>query len=222
MAYHPPISGSAVPGQQRASTGMSTYGSGNPMGGIYSYGAANPYGPYATLPHGGSSSTTSTSTPGNPQNSAALKFLNSVVSGDTLPYGQQQQDALYGQASGMNAAAEAAQNNQAQDAASAGGASPNDPSLQSQYRQNMARRQTGNQRAMGDIQSKAGSENFGARSNAAGQILGAEQANLDREERQRMQAMSALSNMYGNMNNQGAVPSGGMWQYTGTSGSYGR
>lgn len=192
------------------------------LGPIQSYGYANPLGPYAAL--GTQSSSSGKSPTGtSPQNSAALEFLNSVVSGNTLPYSQQQQDAMYGQASGMNAAAEAAQNQQAEEAAAAGGASPTDPSYQSQMRQNMARRQTGNQRAMGDIQARAGSENFGARTGAAGQILGAEQANADREERQRMRAMSMLGDMYGNMNSRSTVqPQSGMWQFSGTTGSYGR
>ncbi len=215
-----PIAGSAVPvNQQMGGNRQSSYGSG--LGGIQSYGYANPAGPYAGLNGGGSASATSTT--GSPQNSAAMQFLNSVVSGQQLPYSQQQQDAQYGQASGMNAAAEAAQNQEAQDSASSGGASPTDPSYQSQQRQNMARRQSANQNAMGNIQSQANSQNFGARTGAAGAILGAEQTAADRAERQRMQAMGMLGNMYGNMNSKSTTqPQGGMWQYGGTSTGYGR
>lgn len=202
---------------------QSTYGGG--LGGIQAYGYANPYGPYAMLnkaPGAGGTASSSSSTATNPQNSAAMQFLNSVVSGNTLPYGQQQQDAMYGQASGMNAAAEASQNEQVDGALASGGASPTDPSAQSAYRQNAARRQTGNQRAMGDIQAKATSENFGARTGAAGAMLGAEQNALDRQERQNLSAMSMLSGMYGGRGggNSSAPNSNGMWQFSGAPAGY--
>ncbi len=203
------------------------------LGTVYQYGHQNPGGPmalatgqYGASPSQLASGSSSQSSTPSPQNSAAMAFLNSVVSGQELPYGQQQQDAMYGQASGMNAAAEAAQNQEAEGAASAGGASPTDPSYQNQMRQNMARRQTGNQRTMGDIQAKAGSENFGARTGAAGAILGAEQNALDRQERQNSKAMGMLSGMYGyggggqssGGNNFGGT--GGMWQYSGAPAGY--
>ncbi len=180
-----------------ASGYQSTYGAG--LGGVQAYGYGNPYGPYAGLNKapgvGGTSSSSSTSTPA-PANTAAMNFLNSVVSGGTLPYGQQQQDAMFGQASGMNAAAEASQNSEANDSASTNGASPTDPSLQNQFRQNAARRQTGNQRAMGEIQSKAGSANFGAQANAAGELMNQDRFNQDLAARQSGQAMSMLSQRY--------------------------
>lgn len=197
-----------------ASGYQSTYGSG--LGGIQAYGYGNPYGPYAMLQKapalGGSSSTSSGST--NPANSAAMDFLNSIVSGTQLPYSQQQQDAQYGQASGMNAMAEQNQNDQTDQAAAASGASPTDPSLQSQYRQNAARRQTGNQRAMGDIQSKAHSANFGAQADAAGQLLGEDRFNRELAQRQNGQAMNMLSNRYGGMNSGGRNTPGDYGQFS--------
>ena len=153
--------------------GMATMGGG--AYGIQPNGNAA-LGPYSFLPGaqqaGGNSGsfmqTAPMMAPGNPAAGAGgSSFLQGVVNGSNLPYSQQQQDSLYASASASNAQAEQEQNNQARSQAAAGGASPTDPSLNSVTQQNAARRQGANQTALGDIQSQAGSANFGAQAGAA-------------------------------------------------------
>ncbi len=150
---------------------QSTYGSG--LGGIQAYGYGNPYGPYASLPHaagtaapGGVGGTTSTATAG-PTNSA-MDFFGQVLSGQKLPYGKTQTDSLYSSASDMAAQAEGSQMQQALAGAAAGGAAANDPSMRGMRANLMAQRQGANQKSRQDIDSKAGSANFGAQMDAAG------------------------------------------------------
>jgi hypothetical protein len=212
-----------------AAAGGATYGG---LGTIGAYGLNEngmpAMGPYASLnamnnfggrPGAGGSGGSASFVGGgpgaqDPQSSAATDFLNSVISGNKLPYGQDQQNALMGQASAQNAAAEAQQNQGAQDAAVQGGSSASDPSLQSQYRQNAARRQTGNQRAQGDIQSQAGSANFAAQGAAAGALLSHQERGAAMQQQQsqfgaqmgmaqNQQAQGFLSNYFGGQHNQG-------------------
>lgn len=195
--------------------GVDQYG--NPSAGPYAslnqlsglgYGYNGGQRPSTGSPGGGVVGGASGTSYGNPADNAATSFLHSVISGDKLPYGQEQQAALFSQSSAQNAAAEAQQNQASQDAAVQGGASATDPSLQSQYRQNAARRQTGNQRALGDIQSQAGSANFAAQGQAAGALLHhgeimdansqqASQFNQSMNAAQAAQAQNMLSNYYG-------------------------
>lgn len=148
---------------------QSTYGAG--LGGIQQYGYANPYGPYSGLAKattgggmptaGGGSSTTTTG------NADAEAWLKNVMAGNNLPFSPQQQAAMLTQQSDMGAAAESARNQSLDANAAASGASGRDPSLQGAKAANFAARQVGNQRAAGDIATKANSANFGAQMNAA-------------------------------------------------------
>lgn len=146
----------------------------------------------------------------SPTDTAASKFLNQVISGQQLPMGTQQQNAMLAQQSAMSAAAEAQQNASAQQAASQGGASASDPSLQGVYRQNAAARQGANQRAAGNIAAQANMANFGAQANAAGAMLrhGEAEDALNSQESmfnrslanaQSQQALGYLSNYLGGM-----------------------
>lgn len=164
--------------------------------GIQTYGYQNPYGPFLGLPRadgtGGTSNSTST-TPGG-QNSAALKYLEGTLSGQNTPYNEQTRNAMYAQASGMNAAAEGAQNRQLQESIAMGGASPTDPSAQNAMRQSMAQRQGANQQAMGDINRTANIANERFRMDAAGQLM-AHDAAIRSENR--AATNSALNYLYG-------------------------
>jgi hypothetical protein len=127
VAYNP----GSRPGVQ------STYGGG--LGSVFQYGHANPYGPTLGLnqrpgQRPAASSSQQSSTAPRPE-SAALSYLTGTVQGQNAPYNQQAIDSQYSQASGMNAAAETAQNTQAAEQAAAGGASPTDPSYQAAQRQ---------------------------------------------------------------------------------------
>lgn len=159
-------------------------------------------GPYAML------GTTSVAQSGAGQlsggNQAAQGFLNGVLNGSNLPYGATQQAAMLGQSSAMNAASEAAQNKLSMANATAGGASPTDPSLQSSMAQNMAQRQNSNQNAAGNIAAQAGSANFNAQQGAAGGLLqnGIQQQELGLQaqgmaNQQRNTAMGYLSGIMG-------------------------
>lgn len=151
---------------------QSTYGQG--LGGIQAWGYANPLGPYAGLQNntpgaGGSGSGSSTAAP---VASGADKWLEDVLAGKNLPFSPEQQAAQLTQQSDMSAAAEGARNEQAGAAASAGGSSGRDPSLQGAKMNSLARRQTDNQQAAGNIAAQAGQVNFGAQMNAANTLSG--------------------------------------------------
>ena len=154
-------------------------------------------GPYAMLSSQSQSGSPAGQLSGG--NAQAQSFLSGVLNGTNLPYGQQQQTAMLGQASAMNAASEAAQNKLAMANATAGGASPTDPSLQS----SMAQRQNQNQNAAGNIAAQAGSANFNAQQGAAGGLLqnGIQQQELGLQaqgmaNQQRNTAMGYLNGMY--------------------------
>lgn len=126
---------------------------GTPIGGAAGTGAAG----------GGASSTTT-------GNADAEAWFKDVMNGKNLPFGPAQQAAQLTQQTDMNAAAENARNGQLDANAAAGGASATDPSFQGAKAANFARRQTDNSKAAGQIASQAGSANFGAQANAAGQL----------------------------------------------------
>lgn len=163
----------ASTGTQVSSNTQSTYGGG--LGPIYTYGHANPYGPYSFLPRpgqsppiiggsrpGGSGSTTTTS-----GNADAEGWLGKVLTGDNLPYNQQNINAMTGQQANMSAAAEAGQNQQLTQQAAASGASASDPSMKFAQRQNMDRRQQANMQAKQNIEAQAKQQNFNAQLQAA-------------------------------------------------------
>lgn len=190
-----------------ASMGPYSFLPGGQRGGQGGYGGYGGYGSSGIRPMPGMGGGTNINTTG------AQGFLNGVVSGNNLPYSQQQQDSLYASASSSNAQAEQEQNNQARQQAAAGGASGTDPSLNSVTQQNAARRQGQNQTALGDIQSQAHSANFGSQSGAATGLLnaGVQMAGLNERAsefgqglqfQQNQSAQRMLGNMYGGGGNQ--------------------
>jgi hypothetical protein len=180
---------------------QSTYGAG--LGNVYQYGYENPYGPFLGMQ--GTQQRPSTGAPeggagisGGGGDSAARQYLTGVVSGQNTPYNQSTKDSLYSQASGMNAAAEAARNKQLTEQSAMGGASPSDPSYQRLIRQSMAQRQGANQQAMGDIERTANLANQQTQQQAAGTLLGSEDERyaLSQGMNQRASQM-ALGYLYG-------------------------
>lgn len=179
-----------------ASGYQSTYGSG--LGNIYQYGAQNPSGPMLGLnkPQGGAGGLASSTKPTS--ESVAQKYLTGTVQGQNAPYNPAAINSQYSQASGMNAAAETAQNNRLNETAAAGGASANDPSAVAARSQNMAMRQGANQRAMGQIESQASMANQQAQQQAASTLLGSEDRNSALDKGHGAQAQqAALSYLYG-------------------------
>lgn len=193
--------GSAVPGQQRTSTGMSRYGAGSTMGPMYQFGSANPYGPYATLNRGGGGGAPASgagSTGGSGADSAARQYLTGVVQGQNTPYNQTTRDSMYSQQSGMAGAAEAGRNQQLAEQAAVGGASPSDPGYQRLIRQSMAQRQAQNQQSMGDIDRTANLANQAAQSDAASRLLGSEDERFALQQGFNQRAtQAALGYLYG-------------------------
>ena len=182
-----------APPHWNARNRQSGYGQSNGLGPIYQFGAANPAGPYAGLdraPGAGG--------PAGGAESAAMKYLSGVVSGENTPYNESTRSSMYSQASGMNAAAEGAQNAQLQSSIAAGGASSTDPSAMTALRQNMAARQGANQRSMGDIDRTANLANQGAQQQAAGTLLSNETAREMAMKSQNQSASNAaMSYLYG-------------------------
>jgi len=101
---------------------------------------------------------------------SAQQWLNDVLSGKNLPFNAQVQAQQISQASDMNAAGEAARNNQIDANAAAGGASARDPSLQGAKAANFARRQTDNQTSARDIMERGVGLNFNAQAGAASEL----------------------------------------------------
>lgn len=188
-----------------ASNNSTPYYSG--LGNVYQFGAANPYGPYVGLnraPTGGSTGGSSGSSTNRPAgNSTALSYLEGVVGGQNTPYNEQTRNSMFSQASGMNAAAEGAQNQQLQAAFAMGGANPNDPSAQNAMRQNMAQRQGANQEAMGAINRTANLANQGAQQSAAGTLLAHETA---MNAQNQAASNAALGYLYGGGGRQSSGP----------------
>lgn len=222
MPAYPTMPGYGFSPNQSSGGGSAQYpGLGGPIGAYGQGPGGMSLGPYSFL--GGSSSGGSPAGTLSGGNQQAQQFLSGVLSGSNLPYGQQQQTAMLGQASAMNAASEAAQNRLAQSNATAGGASPTDPSMQGVMAQNMANRQNSNQNAQGQIMANAGSANFNAQAGAAGGLLqnGIQQQELGLQaqgmaNQQRNSAMGYLSGMMGGGGSRGGGNQG--WQgYAGTS-----
>lgn len=174
-------SGSAVPLYQQVNTGTRQSGYGSGLGGIQQFGYGNPMGPYAGLSNGWGSApatggTTAPATGGGTgaAESTARKYLEGVVQGQNTPYNEATRNSMYSRASGMNAAAEGAQNRQISEQAAMGGASPRDPSYAGLMRQSMAQRQGANMQAAGDIDRTANLANQEAQYNAASRLMGSE------------------------------------------------
>lgn len=197
MPYQP--GGSAVPYAQQGVGNLNanrtqSYGAG--LGGIYQYGRANPYGPYSGVaragqspginPAGGSR-TTASSGPGGGED-----FLRGVVGGQNLPFSPFTQNQMMGQQADMTAAAESANLQQLNEDAAVGGASANDPSLQSGRRQLQSTRQNQNLQAQRAISAQAGQANFGAQMDAARAL---QQAQMTREGWGQQSQLAALGFM---------------------------
>lgn len=195
----------------QASGYQPTYGGG--LGNIYQFGHQNPAGPYVGLQRpGGSTGSAASSSAGPRPESAALSYLTGTVKGQNAPYNQQVQGSQYAQASGMNAAAETAQNQQQQAQAAAGGAGANDPSAVAARNQNMAMRQGANQRAMGQIQSTANLANQQAQQQAATTLLGSEDRRDALAQGHSAQAQqAALGYLYGGAQGQSTPSTHGMF-----------
>jgi hypothetical protein len=199
-------SGQARPG----STSSPTYGQ---LGPIQAYGYANPAGPYAGLQQANKPGSTGASSGiSGGADSAATKYLQGVVGGQNTPYNESTRNSMYSQASGMNAAAEGAQNQQAQEAMAMGGASSTDPSAMSVLRQNMASRQGANQRAMGQIESTANIANQQAQQQAANSLLAADTA---KNAQNQAASQAAMNYLYGGS---GGGSSNGGNNFTGGTG----
>ena len=200
------------------------------LGPIMAYGYANPAGPYAGLPQAnrpgtaltaqgiaaavsGAGSGTGSGISGG-ADGAATKYLQGVVSGQNTPYNESTKSSMYSQASGMNAAAEGAQNQQAQEGIAMGGASSTDPSAMSVLRQNMANRQGANQRSMGQIESTANIANQQSQQQAANSLLAADTA---KNAQNQAASQAAMNYLYGNGGGGGGGNSGGN-NFTGGTG----
>jgi len=162
-------------------------------------GAAARYTPGSTATQtGGGVTGTSSSTymggrwVGNP-NETAMQYLNSVIRGEELPFGQAQRSAQMSEAASMTAAAERAQNGMIDNSIASGGASASDPSVQNARRAAMASRQSNNVQAVRALNSEADKTNFNARLQAAGMAA----------EMQRNAALDALRAMQGYNNTRG-------------------
>jgi hypothetical protein len=131
--------------------------------------------PVTTTPGGGGGTGSGGSGSGSGSSgtpSPAEQWLNDIISGKNLPFNAQVQAQQLTQQSDMNAAGEAARNDQLMAGAAAGGASANDPSLQGAKAANFARRQTDNQTSAREIAQTGALANFNAQSGAAGTVAG--------------------------------------------------
>lgn len=138
------------------STAQPTMALGGP---IKQFGYQNPNGPFGGVGAGGAG-----------QSGAGSQWYEGVLKGDNLPYSPFAIKNLESQATDMNAAGEAARNEQMVGQAAASGASASDPSLQGAKLNSMARRQTDNTQSVNDIQSKANQANFAAQAEAAARM----------------------------------------------------
>lgn len=127
----------------------------------------------------------------------ATSYMDSVISGQNVPYNQGTKDAEMSKATDMAGAAESANNQRATSAAVQGGASGKDPSLQGSLMQNQQNRQGQTQQAQQQIDSQASVANQHAQFQAAQaeQQYGLESQRLSLEQ-QRL-AMGFLPGMSG-------------------------
>lgn len=198
-SYPTGYGGSAVPYSQQR--GGSRQGGYTGLGGIQQFGQANPMGPYGMLGAqrpGQTPATGAASTTGDRGSSIARDYLTGVVQGQNTPYNEATRTSMYGRASGMNAAAEGAQNRQLSEQAAMGGASPTDPSYANLMRQTMAQRQGANVQAAGDIDRTANLANQQAQMGAADRLMGSEDERFALQQGYNQRAMqTALGYLYG-------------------------
>jgi hypothetical protein len=105
-----------------------------------------------------------------------MNRLQSIAEGKDVPLDEATKANMLSKSQEGAAAAEQAQNQSLMEGAVAGGASPNDPSLQGAKRQNMAARQGANQQAARDIELETRRQNFAASQGAAESLAGFGQA----------------------------------------------
>jgi hypothetical protein len=180
--------------------------------------------PVTTTPGGGSgtgSGGSGSGSSGTP--SPAEQWLNDIISGKNLPFNAQVQAQQLTQQSDMNAAGEAARNDQLMAGAAAGGASANDPSLQGAKAANFARRQTDNQTSAREIAQTGALANFNAQSGAAGTMAGnaMQREGWDRQaqmQREGWAQEAALTREGWNRNSQGGFGGGSYRQPEASSG----
>jgi hypothetical protein len=108
----------------------------------------------------------------DPDMTAAMQYLRSVMEGNNVPFTDAVKNQMLSQQSGMNAAAEAGQNQALTRSAAVGGSSGNDPSLRGAMRQSMAARQGANTEAAGKINTQATLANNQAQGTAGQQLAG--------------------------------------------------
>lgn len=156
---------------------------------------------------GGSSGIGGSGAGRDPETSAALALLRQIMDGKVLPYDEATRTAMTTKASDMNASAEGAAVQDANESAAVGGASASDPSLAAARREFMARRQSGNASAANAIDQQANRANFGARMDAATTVAAYDAA----RQRQQYEAMRDMYQMqYGGGRGSGG---GGGGQY---------
>lgn len=163
MPAYAPFSGGSV-----AKGSSSTYGKYTPI-------TPRPLIPGTSMP-GAPAAPGAPGTGGNDYTKAAMGRLQSIAEGKDVPLDDATKANMLSKSQEGAAAAEQAQNQTLMEGAVAGGASPNDPSLQAAKRQNMAARQGSNQQAARDIELETRRQNFAASQGAAESLAGFGQA----------------------------------------------
>lgn len=159
--------------------------------------------------------------PVNDYTKQAMDRLSAISSGKDVPLDEATKANMYSKAQEQTAAAEQAQNQSLMEGAAAGGASPNDPSLQGAKRQAMAARQGGNQQAMRDIELETRRQNFAASQSASESLagLGQNQQRIDMSNPNNPANAQMISNPFPGGASSGPSPlgfqmnrAGGGWQ----------
>lgn len=153
---------------------------------------------------------------------AALGRLQSVASGQNLPFDETTRSNMLSRAGDMNAAAEEQQAGSMRDSAAAGGASLSDPSYAAAQRELSSRRQGANANAAQDIDMTANRENFAAQNTANNQMA---TLRFDQRSRSPVAAQPApgAGSPNGNTSQHTPLPANGSttgWNYGGGAGGY--
>lgn len=109
----------------------------------------------------------------DPYQKSVMDFLQGVVGGQNVPYTDQVKNSILAQQGKGAADAEAVQMQTLRDSLGASGGSIYDPGYQAAQRQAMSQRQGANLDAMGQLDAKAGLENFQAKAQGANQLSAA-------------------------------------------------
>ncbi len=112
----------------------------------------------------------------DPYNRAALDFMKGSVAGQNVPFTNTVKNSMMAQHGAGSAAAEQAQMETLRQSLGASGGSIYDPGYQAAQRQAMSERQGSNLDAAGQLEAKAGVENYRAQSQAASQMAAARNA----------------------------------------------